>query len=60
MTGEQLLTVQDVARLLQVKPRWVYDRYAQGLLPGAKVGRYLRFRTEDIEQFVRRSFGDRL
>lgn len=52
------MTVADVARLLQVKPRWVYERYEQGLLPGAKIGRYLRFRTQDIDRYVRESFGD--
>lgn len=58
MNDEPLMTVADVARLLQVKPRWVYERYEQGLLPGAKIGRYLRFRTQDIDRYVRESFGD--
>jgi len=53
----RLLTVEDVAALLNVPPRWVY-RHA-GLKPPAgiphvKVGKYLRFRESDLREYVER------
>jgi len=52
---EQLLTLQDVARILQVKPSWNYDAVEEGRLRVVKVGRFLRFRPGDIHAFVERN-----
>jgi excisionase family DNA binding protein len=46
-----LLTVQDVAGFLRVPPSWVYERTrrrGRDRLPHVKVGKYLRFRREDV------------
>ena len=49
--AEALLTVQDVAGFLRVHPSWVYERtrrHGRDRLPHVKVGKYLRFRREDV------------
>ncbi len=50
-----LLTVHEVAELLKVPASWVYERTRQrGMprLPHLKVGKYLRFRTSEVEKFL--------
>ncbi len=51
-----LLTVQDVAELLQVHVSWVYKhagRQCPNPLPYVKLGKYLRFRSTDIMTYLR-------
>jgi len=53
----QLLTVQEVARLLRVPVSWVYGRTRKRSLerlPGYRLGKYWRFREEEIHAWVRR------
>ena len=52
---EPLMTVKDVARLLNVGERWVYDSMnkAEGI-PHFKVGHYVRFRRTDILDWLER------
>ncbi len=54
-TPDLLLTVSEVARLLKVPKSWVYDHMrpsSRPLLPHVKLGKYLRFRRQDIENFL--------
>ena len=47
----RLLTIKQVAELLQVPRSWVYGRTrarCHGRLPGMRVGKYWRFRESDI------------
>ena len=49
--AEALLTVHEVAELLRVPVSWVYERTRRrGIerLPHLKIGKYLRFRREDV------------
>jgi excisionase family DNA binding protein len=49
--AEALLTVHDVAGFLRVPPSWVYERTrrrGRDRMPHIKVGKYLRFRREDV------------
>jgi predicted DNA-binding transcriptional regulator AlpA len=51
-----LLTVRDVAELLQVHVSWVYKHagpQCHNPLPCMKLGKYLRFRSTDIMAFLR-------
>ena len=53
-----LLTAEDVARLLRLKPATVYEAAASGRIPCVKLwkGRrkaLIRFRSEDIERLIR-------
>jgi Helix-turn-helix domain len=52
---EELLTPEDVATWLKVKPAWV-RAHANGNrkpeLPSLKMGAYRRFRRQDIQRFL--------
>lgn len=47
--SERWLNVNDVAARLGIKPRTASLWARQGRLPAYRVGRYLRFRWEEIE-----------
>jgi len=49
--GSRLLTIEQVSEMLQVPVSWVREhvrREARDRIPGLKVGKYWRFRCEDI------------
>jgi excisionase family DNA binding protein len=49
----RLLTVQDLASYLGVPVATIYAwRYRRQGPPGFRVGRYLRFRRGDVEQWI--------
>ncbi len=47
-----LLTIDQAAEKLQVKPRTVRKWLQKGKLKGVKVGRLWRIREADLEKFV--------
>jgi len=52
---EYLLTVEEVAELLKVPMSWVYQhtrRRSQERIPFVKIGRYVRFREEDVRTYI--------
>lgn len=52
---ERLLSVKEVAEILQVPRSWVYERTRQrgiGRLPHLKLGKYLRFRHAEVEEYL--------
>jgi excisionase family DNA binding protein len=48
----RLLTPDDVAELLQVSVRWVLNAARDGDLPCVRVGRFPRFRPDDVRAFI--------
>jgi putative molybdopterin biosynthesis protein len=50
---EEFLTVEEIAKRLKVKPFTVRDWVRKGELPAYKVGRSLRVKKEDFEQFLK-------
>jgi excisionase family DNA binding protein len=50
-----LLTVREVAARLRVQPVTVYRLCARGSLPHLRVSNAIRVRTEDLEDYLRRS-----
>jgi len=53
--AEALLTVHEVAELLNVPVSWVYERTRRRgaeRLPHLKVGKYLRFRLHEVESYL--------
>ena len=55
-----LLTVQEVAELLQVPVSWVYERTRKRSLdriPGFRLGKYWRFRESDVIAWLERQRG---
>jgi hypothetical protein len=49
-----MLTVDDLAGMLQVSPAWVRDHATrkQPRLPVVRVGKLLRFRAHEIDQWI--------
>ena len=52
---ERLMTPKEVAGILCVSPAWVLDHSSRRRphLPSIKLGKAVRFRAADIEQFIR-------
>jgi excisionase family DNA binding protein len=50
---ERLLDVREVAALVRVSPRTVWNYVAEGRLPKVTLGdKTIRFRPQDVEAFV--------
>ena len=51
---QRLMTPSEVADLLRVSTAWVRDHATrkQPHLPAVKVGKLLRFRMQDVEEFI--------
>lgn len=47
---DEILTLQEVAQLLKVKPSWIYSRTCRGqsVIPCFRLGRHLRFSKEKV------------
>lgn len=50
--GTPHLTVEDVARWLAVPVSWVYAHAEDGSLPSYRIGRYRRFRADELEAWA--------
>ncbi len=54
-TIEHLLTPEEAAEILRVNLSWLYQhtrRRSQDRIPFVKVGRYLRFREQDLADYI--------
>jgi len=51
--AEKIMTVEEVAEYLRVRPSSVYEWAKTGKMPAAKVGRLWRFHREEIDAWVR-------
>jgi len=52
---EHLLTPEEAAEILRVKLSWLYQhtrRRTQDRIPFVKIGRYLRFREQDLVAYI--------
>jgi excisionase family DNA binding protein len=50
--AEPLLDAAAAARLLSVRPSWIYEAVRAGHLPHLKIGRHIRFLRSDLESWV--------
>ena len=53
--GEELLTVHQAARVLNVSVSWVYEhtrKDSDERLPFVKLGKYLRFDQRDLHAYI--------
>ena len=56
MLEDELLTIQDLARYLRLKPQTIY-RWAQSRkIPGAKFGKEWRFRRSEIQSWIEANY----
>ena len=51
---DKLLTPQEIADCLGVRPSTIYQWTYQGFIPHVKVGRLVRFREADVTQWLER------
>jgi excisionase family DNA binding protein len=49
----RLLEVEEVAALLRLKPRTIYNMVSQRRIPFRKAGRRVRFDPKEIEQWTK-------
>ncbi len=53
MTSEtRLLTADDVAEILQVSQSFAYALMSRGELPSVRLGRAVRVRPQDLDEFI--------
>jgi excisionase family DNA binding protein len=49
---EKLLTAADIAAQLGVSDKWVYKAAKDEKLKSVQVGRYVRFRAVDVQEWI--------
>lgn len=55
--AEQLLLPSEAADQLRVPESWLYLQARRGMFPHVKLGRYVRFRQEDVTEWIRSGGG---
>jgi excisionase family DNA binding protein len=50
--SDRLLTAHEVAELLAVPVSWVRESTRSGAMPHVELGRYRRYRREDVERWL--------
>jgi PTS system nitrogen regulatory IIA component len=56
---QRLMTVDEVADYLQVRPSTIYQWTHQGFIPHVKLGNLVRFRLSQVDKWVERKEVDR-
>lgn len=51
-SNHTLLTVEEAAQFLRIRPRTVFQYASRGKLRKVKIGKCLRFRKSDLESFI--------
>ena len=52
IVGDDILTIEEVAKYLRVSERTVYDWAQKGEIPAGKIGTVWRFKKSEIEKWV--------
>lgn len=52
MIEDRLLTAPEVAEILAVPTRWVREHTRTGSIPSVRLGRYVRYRRGEIEEWI--------
>ena len=52
-----LMTGEEIARILHVSRAYAYQLMRQKLIPTVKIGRSVRVRPEDLERFIAANLG---
>jgi len=62
MSEQNFLTVDEMAETLKVPKSWLYSRTREtgpGAIPRIKVGKYIRFRLDDVMAWIEERQGER-
>ncbi len=51
---DRLLTVTQVARILSLRPQYLYELLRQGRFPAVRVGKYVRIHAKDLQGWIDR------
>ncbi|MCL4176422.1 MAG: helix-turn-helix domain-containing protein [Verrucomicrobia bacterium] len=52
MSSDEIMTLEEVARYLKLKPQTVYKWAQEGQIPGAKLGKEWRFRRGILDEWI--------
>ena len=52
-TQKEVLTVEEMAHYLRIRPLTIYKHASGGRLPGFKVGSHWRFKKSTIDEWIR-------
>jgi excisionase family DNA binding protein len=50
--ADDLLTAEEVAAVLRVTPAWVYAQTRRRRIPHLRLGRYVRYRRDALEEWM--------
>ena len=53
MLTDEVLTVSEVAEYLKINPQTVYHKAKAGKLPALRIGRAIRFRKAELDNWLR-------
>lgn len=51
---EGLLGIDELSQFLGVPKSWIYERTRKGEIPHIKLGKYLRFKTSEIREWLKK------
>jgi len=52
MNRDEIMTVEEVAKYLKMKPQTVYKWAQEGRIPGTKLGKEWRFRRRILDEWI--------
>ncbi|MGI9543544.1 MAG: helix-turn-helix domain-containing protein [Cyclobacteriaceae bacterium] len=55
---DEIMTVEEVAKYLKMKPQTIYIWAQKGKIPAAKIGKEWRFRRDVIDAWFNQYFSD--
>lgn len=58
MANDEIMTVEDVARYLKLKPQTIYKWVQSGKIPAAKFGKEWRFKKSLIDKWIDAKFDE--
>ena len=56
MSENAVLTLEQVAEKLQLSPAWLYRKCKSGVLPHIRIGKVIRFREKDLDDWLSSNF----
>ncbi len=56
---DNIMTIEEVAKYLKMKPQTIYTWAQKGDIPAIKLGKEWRFRKDVIDEWLNRKFDDK-